>query len=55
MRWMDFNDEEADEYGGNASVLEWAQQRPLLAVGIVLVAWMAFIFILNTIRQALAH
>jgi hypothetical protein len=49
MRWMDFNDEEADEFGGNASVLEWAQQRPLLAVSMVLVAWVAFIVILNTV------
>jgi hypothetical protein len=46
---MDFNDEEADEYGGHATVLDWAQQRPLVAVSMVLVAWIAFIIALNTV------
>ena len=44
MRWMDLDDEEVDEYGGRATVLDWAQQRPLTAVVMVLVVWLAFIF-----------
>ena len=35
MRWMDLDDEEVDEYGGHATVLDWAQERPLLAVVMV--------------------
>jgi hypothetical protein len=49
MRWMDLDDEEVDEYGGRATVLDWAQQRPLVAVVMVLVVWLAFIFVLNTV------
>jgi len=49
MRWMDLDDEEGDEYGGLATVLVWAQQRPLTAVVMVLVVWLAFIFVLNTV------
>jgi len=30
-------------------VLDWAQQRPLAAVVMVLVVWLAFIFVLNTV------
>lgn len=49
MRWMDLDDEEVEEYGGRATVLDWAQQRPLTAVVMVLVVWLAFIFVLNTV------
>ena len=49
MRWMDLDDEELDEFGGRATVLDWAQQRPLTAVVMVLVVWLAFIFVLNTV------
>ena len=41
--------EEVDEYGGRATVLDWAQQRPLTAIVMVLVVWLAFIFLLNTV------
>jgi hypothetical protein len=49
MRWFDVNDEESDEYGGNATVLDWAQERPIAAVACVLVGWVTFIVVLNTI------
>ncbi|HWH66771.1 MAG TPA: hypothetical protein VNS99_11750 [Gaiellales bacterium] len=46
---MDLDDEEVDEYGGHATVLDWAQERPLLAVVMVVVVWLAFIVALNTV------
>jgi hypothetical protein len=49
MRWMDLDDEEVDEYDGPATVLDWAQERPLVAVVMVVVAWLAFIVVLNTV------
>ena len=49
MQWMDLDDEEADEYGGRATVLDWAQERPLMAVAMVAFIWLAFIIVLNTI------
>ena len=46
---MDLDDEEADEYGGRATVLDWAQERPFLAVAMVATAWLALIIVLNTV------
>ena len=45
---MDFEDDESDEWG-SATVLEWAQERPLLAVCMVLLVWVAFIVALTTV------
>ncbi len=49
MRWMDFDDEESEEYGSRATVLDWAQDRPMLAVCMVLLVWIAFIVMLTTV------
>jgi hypothetical protein len=49
MRWMDFDDEESEEYGSHAGVLDWAQDRPMVAVCMVLLVWMAFIVALTTV------
>ena len=48
MRWFDVGDEEA-EYGDTARVLEWAQERPVMAVCCVLLVWLSFIIALNTV------
>jgi hypothetical protein len=50
MRWIvDLDDEESDEYGARATVLDWAQERPVLAVVMVLLVWLTFIIALNTV------
>ena len=49
MRWMNLDDEESDEYGTHATVLDWAQERPILAVVAVLLVWLTFIIALNTV------
>jgi hypothetical protein len=49
MRWLDIDDDEAAEYGERAGVLEWAQQRPLVAICMVLLLWMTFVVLLTTI------
>ena len=49
MQFLDLEDEEADEYGGRPTVLDWAQERPLTAVLMVAAAWLALIIVLNTI------
>ncbi|HET6847675.1 MAG TPA: hypothetical protein VFH74_02380 [Gaiellales bacterium] len=49
MRWFDVGEEESDEYGESARVLEWAQERPVLAVCCVLLVWLSFIIALNTV------
>ena len=48
MGWMDFEDDESDEWG-QATVLDWAQERPLLAAVMVLLGWVAFIVALTTV------
>ena len=48
MRWFDVGDEES-EYGDNARVLEWAQERPVMTVCCVLLVWLSFIIALNTV------
>jgi hypothetical protein len=48
MRWMDFDDEESEEYG-SAGVLDWAQDRPMVAVCMVLLVWITFIVALTTV------
>jgi hypothetical protein len=49
MRWMNLDDDESDEYGTHATVLDWAQERPILAVVAVLLVWLTFIIALNTV------
>jgi hypothetical protein len=49
MRWMNLDDEESDEYGTHATVLDWAQERPILAGVAVLLVWLTFIIALNTV------
>jgi hypothetical protein len=49
MRWLEIDDNEAAEYGDRAGVLEWAQQRPMVAVCMVLVVWLAFVVLLTTV------
>jgi hypothetical protein len=49
MRWLEIDDDEAAEYGRSAGVLEWAQQRPLVAVCMVLLVWMVFVVLLTTV------
>ena len=48
MRWMDFDDEESEEYG-STGVLDWAQERPMVAVCMLLLVWMAFLVALTTV------
>jgi hypothetical protein len=40
---------ESEEYGSRAGVLDWAQERPMVAVCMVLLVWMAFIVALTTV------
>jgi hypothetical protein len=49
MRWLEIDDDEAAEYGYRAGVLEWAQQRPIVAVCSVLLVWMVFVVLLSTV------
>lgn len=49
MRWLEIDDDEAAEYGQRAGVLEWAQQRPLVAVCTVLLMWMVVVVFLTTV------
>jgi hypothetical protein len=46
MRWSGGTTE--DEYG-RVSVLERAEERPVLAVGLVVIAWALVVFVLATV------
>ena len=46
-RWMDFGESDG-EFDGHASVLEWAEDRPLVAAALMVAAWVAVIIALTT-------
>jgi hypothetical protein len=48
MRWSGGTDEEEYEYG-RSTVLERAEERPVLAVGLVVIAWALVVFALATV------
>jgi hypothetical protein len=49
MQFIDLDDEESDEYGGRPTALDWAQERPVVAVLMVAAAWLSLIVVLNAI------
>ena len=47
-RWMEFGDDDGEFGSGHASVLEWAEDRPLIAAALMVAAWVAVIIALTT-------
>ncbi len=53
MRWASGGERsEADEYG-EQDVLSWAEDRPVLAVCLVLIAWVVVVFAIASVYGTL--
>ena len=46
-RWIELGDDDG-EFGGHASVLEWAEDRPMVAAALLVATWVAVIIALTT-------
>jgi len=49
MRWTTSERKAADEYGTQQNALAWAEDRPVLAVCLVLVAWVVVVFAIASV------
>jgi hypothetical protein len=49
MRWTTSDRKTADEFGTPQSALAWAEDRPVLAVCLVLVAWVVVVFAIASV------
>jgi hypothetical protein len=49
MRWTTSDRKAGDEYGDPQNALAWAEDRPVLAVCLVLVAWVIVVFAIATV------
>jgi hypothetical protein len=49
MRWTTSDRKTVDEYGTPQNALAWAEDRPVLAVCLVLVAWVVVVFAIATV------
>ncbi|HVG66687.1 MAG TPA: hypothetical protein VM785_00740 [Gaiellales bacterium] len=49
MRWTTSERKAADEYGTQQTALAWAEDRPVLAVCLVLVEWVVVVFAIASV------
>jgi len=49
MRWSTSDRKAGDEYGTPQGALSWAEDRPVLAVCLVLVAWIVVVFAIASV------